>query len=274
MPASTRCPRYARLIAAAKKLKAIVLSWDRHQVMTQHMILQYARLWPDHPFLFYIPFQRLRGVDSAREMYIETPPDIPGTVLGLIKDLPDEEWVYWCADDKYPIQLVTKKLDSLLVDAEASAGMSGLLFCRCRVTLDRPDLSLLPGERRARSGETLLERQRWYQIWIHQFLRVKVLRYFFTHMPSDIPNAKVMDELKNDIPKPDDMRLFVTKENYAVFGESTRLGQITRNCYKSIRETELELPEWFQRPTSDDVTMGKLPTASRWNKLKKVIARK
>lgn len=252
-----------------QRMKAIVLSWDRHRVITQHMIAQYARLWPDHPFRFRIPFQTLGGARSEREEFVQTPPDIPGTVLELIADLDDEEWIFWCADDKYPIRLVADKFESVFRHVREQGDIAGVLCCRCRVTLERPDLSLMARARVLPDGEVLLERRKWYQIWIHQFLRVKVLRYFFTHMPKDFPNAKVMDKLKNDIPKPDELRLFVTKENYAVFGESTQRGFITKNCYRSARQHRLQLPEWFRRSNGHHVTMGELPDDrdSAWRKL-------
>jgi hypothetical protein len=258
------------------RINAIVLSWDRHRVIAEHMIGQYARLWPDHPFIFRIPFQTLAGRNSDREFYIQTPPEIPGTVLRLIADLDDEEWIYWCADDKYPIRLVTEKFTQLFGYAREEKDMSGLLCCRCRATLDQPELSLVPGEEKATpEGDILLERRKWYQIWLHQFLRVKVLRYFFTTMPGDIPNAKVMDDLKNDIPKPAHLRLFVTQRNYAVFGESTQRGAVTENCYRSIKASGLALPEWFKHSNGNYVTMGQLPDAPslRRRKLGRIFSR-
>lgn len=252
-----------------QRIKAIVLSLDRHRVMTQHMIAQYARLWPDHPFIFRIPFQTLPGVDSAREEYRQTPPDIPGTILQLITDLDDDKWIYWCADDKYPIALRTEKFTSLLSYIRVQNYIDGLLCCRCRITLDRPEVSLIANsDRSTPHGEVLLERSQWYQIWLHQFLRVKVLRYFFSAMPKDIPNAKVMDELKNDILKPEDIRLFVTEKNYAIFGESTQRGVITENCYRSVKANGLDLPKWFRHSKGNEVTMGELPASEATNKNK------
>jgi hypothetical protein len=243
----------------SESLKAIVLTWDRHRVITQHMIAQYARLWPDHPFVFRIPFQTLAGINAPREEFIKAPADIPETVLQLIADLGDEEWIYWCVDDKYPIDLRVEQFTTLFEYVRGERDIAGLLCCRCRITLDQPEVSLVVGsERVTPDGDVLLERSKWYQIWIHQFLRVKVLRYFFTHMPKDIPNAKVMDELKNEIPKPDDLGLFVTQKNYAVFGESTQRGMITENCYHSIKASGLALPEWFKRSNGNYVTMGQL----------------
>ena len=57
-------------------MKAIVLTFDRHRAITQHLILQYERIWPDHPFRFRIPYQQLRGPDSERVEYVESPPEI------------------------------------------------------------------------------------------------------------------------------------------------------------------------------------------------------
>ncbi len=243
-------------------MNAIVLTCDRYRVITHHMIHQYDRLWPDHPFVFRIPYQTLGGTDSDKVRYIESPEsspdDIPRTVLRLLADLEDEEWVYWCADDKYPMELALDKVERVLSYAQGSPDVSGLMFCRCRATLDRPDLALYPGERITPSGDVLLERSGWYQIWIHQFLRAKVLRHFFSEMSGHIPNAKLMCEQQFEILKLADHRLYVTKENYAVFGESTRGGRLTRNCYESLRQTEIALPSRFPRPLRERVTMGKL----------------
>jgi hypothetical protein len=142
--------------------------------------------------------------------------------------------------------------------AMRSPEVSGLLFCRCRVTLNTPKLALDPHKVRNPFGDIYFERKAWFQIWIHQLLRAKVLRYLFTHLPDHIPSAKAMDELKDDVPKLVEHRLFVTKENFAVFGESTQRGVITQNCYESMLASGIKLPEWFQHPNGEYITLGKL----------------
>jgi len=246
------------VMSSPNRIKAIVLTYDRYRAITQHLIVQYERLWPDHPFVFHIPYQELGGVDSKRIKYLTSPADIKATVLHLLADTDDEEWIYWCVDDKYPIQLVTDKIASLISHAMRSPEVSGLLFCRCRVTLSNPKLALYPRKIKNPFGDVYFERKAWFQIWIHQLLRAKVLRYLFTHLPDHIPSAKAMDELKNDVPKLAEHRLFVTKENFAVFGESTQRGVITQNCYESMLASGIELPEWFHSPNGEYVTLGKL----------------
>jgi hypothetical protein len=239
-------------------MKAIVLTCDRYRVITEHMILQYERLWPDHPFRFRIPCQALGGADSPAREYVKTPAPIKATMLTLLEDLDDEEWIYWCLDDKYPIQLAVSRIRALLPDLERMKEMSGLMFCRCRDTLHSPALTLLPATLAGSAGDVYLERKTWIQIWIPQFIRAKVLRHLFLSMPDDIPNARLMDEFKFDVVKPPEFRLFVTQRNYAVLGESTVGGVITRNCYDSIRAAKLELPDWFSRPSDWNITMGTL----------------
>ena len=245
-------------MSSPDKIKAIVLTCDRYRAITQHLIFKYEQLWPDHPFVFQVPYQELGGVDTERIKYRQAPSDIKATILHLLADIDDEEWVYWSVDDKYPIQLVTNKIAALISHTTRSPEISGLLFCRCRATLTTPKVALYPEEIANPFGDIYFERKAWYQIWIHQLLKAKVLRHLFTHLPSRIPNAKVMDQLKNDVPKLPEHHLFVTKENFAVFGESTQRGVITQNCYESILATGIELPEWFRHPNGEYVTLGKL----------------
>lgn len=245
-------------MSSPDKIRAIVLTCDRYRAITEHMIFQYGRLWPDHPFVFHVPYQELRGTDNERVKYLTTPSDIKETVLQLLAEIDGEEWIYWCIDDKYPIQLVTHKIANLVSHAMQSTEVDGLLFCRCRATLNNPKLTLYPRKIKNPFGDVYLERKAWFQIWIHQILRAKVLRYLFTQLPDHIPNAKAMDELKNGVPKLPEHRLFVTKENFAVFGESTRRGVITQNCYDSMIAAGIELPEWFRQSDGEYVTLGKL----------------
>ena len=239
-------------------MKAIVLTYDRYRAVTDHMILKYEELWPDHPFLFRIPYQELGGTATLRREYIKTPSEIRATTLKLIEDLHDNEWIYWCVDDKYPIELVLPKIRTFLGDTQQLADADGILFCRCKALLRRAEETLFPVERANSAGDIYLERRGWNQIWIHQLLRVKVLRYLFSEMPVEIASAKLMDHLKDGIPKPSDVRLYVTKENFAVFGESTHKGTINQNCYDSIVKTDIELPEWFQLPNGKIVINGKI----------------
>jgi hypothetical protein len=238
-------------------MKAIVLTYDRNAVLTEHMISCYEALWPLHPFVFRIPYQTALQTSGTRREYIKTPPEIGATVLKLTQDLDDEEWVYWCIDDKYPIQLDRSRIEPMAkwIDKGAEEDISGVLFCRARRMLDP---GYLTGAQIRRAGETLLERKTYQQIWIHQFLRVKVLRFMFESFPDRIEKAKYMDTLKDQLTKPSTHKLYVTARNCAVFGESTVNGVLTDNCLNSLNAHGMALPDWHRGNPSGTITIGAL----------------
>src|SRR2546429_8167408 len=99
------------------KIRAIVLPCDRYHVITRHMIYHYDRLWPNHPFVFHIPYQEVGGTDTKRIRYFASPSGIKGTVLHLLADIDDEEGVYSCVDHKFPIGPPTDQIGSLISHA-------------------------------------------------------------------------------------------------------------------------------------------------------------
>jgi hypothetical protein len=230
-------------------MKAIVLTYDKYRALTEHMIFKYQQLWPDHPFCFRIPYQYFKGENTPKCEYINCPVDIKGTVLTLLQDLDDDEWIYWCIDDKYPISLDLSRIEVVInwVINSSPAQCSGVLFCRIRDVLNGKALKQnWMGKNVSLKdpfGNTYLLRKNYEQIWVHQFLRVKVIRHLFEELPDTIENAKVMDSLKYKVSLPESHYLFVTRENLAVFGESTSRGKLTQNCYESIVTNNLPLPQ-------------------------------
>jgi len=233
-----------------KQIKALVLTFDKYRALTDHMIFKYAQLWPDHPFQFWVPYQQSPPTQQNENVhYVQTPPAIKATVLALLADLDDEELIYWCVDDKYPIKLEIAKIERSYawLSSQASSAVSGVLFCRSRRMWDR---RCLAAETMVDEwGQEYLERTGYEQIWIHQFVKVKVLRYLFSTFPDVIPFPRDMDGLRDKVSKPPQHRLFVTRHNLAVFGESVDRGVLTRNCQRSILEHSLALPAWGSEAT-------------------------
>jgi FkbM family methyltransferase len=227
------------------KIKAIVLTYDRNSIITEHMIKCYDELWPGHPFIFRIPYQdKNRCNTGLNREYVKTSPAIKETVLTLLDNLEDEDWIYWCMDDKYPIKLNVPEIELIcksLLNADIS-NLSGVLFCRARKMLDQ---NYLMGEQILSKTEKLIERKAYHQIWIPQFLKVKVIRHLFLSFPN-ITRARTMDPLKHTIIKPNDHRLFVTQTNHAVFGESSFDGILTANCYQSMVDKCMAVPSSFE----------------------------
>lgn len=243
-----------------RPIPAIVLSWDRNRVYVEHMVRRYALEWPGHPFEFHIPFQKAdQPIAGARCRMIETPPDIVGTVLTLVENFLDDDWVYWCIDDKFPLWLDVPFINRVarVLDTHQTPDLDGVLFSRVR-----PDRA---GGTNARAFEAvrihsdgpdlgrLLLRPDWSRIWIHQFIRAGILRALFTAMPRNLGQAKDMDEAKKHIPLPAGAVLALTRESHAVFGESASRGLITAGCLASMRALKMEVPPVGDAPAPGEV---------------------
>lgn len=239
-------------------MKAIVLTYDKYRTITDHMIFKYDQLWPNHPFQFMVPFQELSPLMAHNNVdYIKTSRAIKSTIIELLRGMDDEEWIYWCIDDKYPIYLNVPRIESIFQWLLGKNGpkIDGILFCRARQMWNKEFLSgieIIDNKR-----NKYLERRDYHQIWIHQFLRVKIIRHLFELFPNEISNAKTMDEIIMSIIKPMSHHMYVSMQNLAIYGESTSRGILTRNCYNSLVENGFNIPAWSKEIASYDIIIGK-----------------
>lgn len=230
------------------RIPAIVLTCQRYAPLTEHMIDAYGEVWPDHPFLFRLPDgHATREVAARRPALVELVATAEGegrgrfraAVLGLLAGLDDDAWVYWCIDDKYPMWLDLPVVRSLAAGLEAQPpAVAGLSFTR------RSSRNRGTPETHRCGALTFHRRTDYKQIWLHQFLRAKVLRRLFEGFPEVIPSAKEMDELHARASLPADHARYEIDRNAAIFGESTHRGMITANCAESLRRHR-GVPEGF-----------------------------
>jgi hypothetical protein len=243
-------------------MKAIVLSCDKYRPVVEHMLLTYQQLWPDHPFTFRIPYEEdsVFPVDLGSIEPIKSSALIKPKILGLIKDLPDDEWVYWCIDDKFLIEINPEVSSHLVAFVENidDPSITGIGFCRCRRMCGAPFVSkeaVLTTD----LGIQLLRRFDFNQIWLHQLLRVKVLRELFESFPDFDFKPIEMDEFTaqgdNAQKLPVEQSLFVTQQNFMVLGESARGGKLTKTFVKSMKGFGKNVPANFEI-LEDEVIMG------------------
>ena len=241
--------RWYRDFYGTGRIKAIVMTYDRNAILTEHMIKCYEELWPNHPFIFRIPFQdENRCIIGSNREYVRTSPAIKETVLTLLEDLDDEEWIYWCIDDRYPAFINTKQVSIFIewIKQGKFSEISGLLFCRAQ---NMAKNNFLTGESTVIERELLLERKAYYKIWMHQFIQVKVIRTMFKGFPDIIIRAALMDPMKNSLLKPINHKLFVTNSDYAHYEESTIGGVLTVNCLESLKSKGFKIPDWHTGET-------------------------
>jgi len=224
-------------------VKAIVLTHDDNRSVTHHMIECYLYKWPANPFVFRIPFQELEGKNLPNLEFIRTPKSIKKTVLGLLEDLDDDEWIYWCIDDKYPEQLNTERIIDIYknINENHMDAADAVLFCLKKDFLKSKVYSDQIISDKA--GNIYYKRKGYANFWLHQFAKVKVIRNAFERFPDEIPNAKLMDTLIKNIQVPINQNLYCTAESLAYFGESTSEGALTANCFESMKKMNLPIPD-------------------------------
>jgi hypothetical protein len=269
-------------------MKAIVLTCDKYIKFAEHMIHSYQKFWPSHPFVFRVPYGEypenfarfgdrveLRQTDGAKVIHpVETPTGtkkvslIRNTVLELIKDLPDEEWIFWCMDDRYIIRIHEDKVNDIhdFVLKNEDRNLLVVNFARNRAG------GYFKGNKHIQEGIEILTpkgqilRETVYSMgtalpdaWSHQFIRVKGLRRIFESFPDRPFVGKELDSF--DHPKLVGERQLIVENNLVVMGESTSRGEITENCATSFKRWGMELPK--EMKVSDKyMIVGELPY--RW----------
>jgi hypothetical protein len=224
---------------------AIVLSCDRYHAFTRHMIARYEALWSDHPFTFRVPWQQNKpACDRFRIDPVRTGGGIRQTVLTLLEGIDDDTFIYWCIDDKFPVYLDTEAASRVVaaIENQTIASADSLLLHRAGNHYKTSNLTSKHSTPIA--GIPSLERSNYKHIWMHQFVRAKVIRHLFASFPEHIPSAKVMDPLKNQMPKPLDHRLYVSASSHCRFQESTSRGKITSDCLRSFQAMQFDVPAW------------------------------
>jgi len=230
-------------------MRALVLTYDRYRLITEHMLKTYSIHWPNNKFIFRIPYQedtRICAHGQAIEL-VQMGSGIKETVRGLLQGIPDDEWVFWCLDDKFLIAIdenAASYFSNWLSEINDPL-ISGLCFCRARRLLLPDTVNEIAKARTAR-GDPLLLRLNYNQIWLHQFLRARVVRALFDTFPDINFKAEEMDIFKNKQVIPHDTNLYVTERNYAVFGESTVGGKLTKGCMASMQKFAVKIPLNFE----------------------------
>ena len=200
-------------------MNAIVLTYDKYNVFSDHMISSYQELWPENPFTFRIPFQD-QNIRSTYEQkfgdkvqLIKSSKDIVRTVEILLSDLNDDDWIYWCMDDRYPISLDTSEIEKIYkwIKTIDDMNISAIMFLNSRKGQKPENLHYAKHVIYDNSKNKYRRRKNYTMIWMHQFMRVKVMRSLFSHFPKNLKSAKEMDYIMFKLQVPYNHKLFVFK---------------------------------------------------------------
>jgi hypothetical protein len=271
-------------------MKAIVLTCDKYHPLADLMMHTYQKLWPDNPFVFRVPYENeypaslkekykgkieLIRTDYTKQAYTTGTPEgtrqvsmIKPTALTLLNDIEDDEWIYWCMDDRYLMKIDKRRVSEIyhtvlkLGDPQI-AGVS--MLRRKRDVFYKKGSFLL-----TQSGFKLLESvfsdsEELGGPWAHQFMRCKVLRRMFESFPDRPFAAKEMDFFPKR--KLAGEKIYDAEKNLIVFGESTSRGELTINCFLELKRQGLKAPAGF------NISTCKYHTTEDFRRAKGVAAR-
>ncbi len=232
------------------RIKALCLTLDRHRAIMDWVRLCYRTLWPDHPFVFHIPYQRDPPPDPGpdRVAWIRAPEPIPDTMERLLDGIPDDEWVWWCLDDKYPLTLDPAGLARLVggLSAIHDPRVAGILPAWNRYTLRGSWLG-------ARSFGGILCRRKdtYHGFYQPHFIRAGVLRHYMLHPERMEAGYVDRNRLKGLMPTvdaaamrplPRDVRVYASWRSLLTFGESLVMGGLSPNLVQAMQARGYPLP--------------------------------
>lgn len=215
------------------------------------MLMQYEKEWSSNPFTFRIPWNTKYPeiIDNHFHNKIElikTGIRFKETFHRLTQDLDDDEWIYWCIDDKYVISIEEHKANRVLNFVKSVKDPDIISVCFHFVREIKKTANHIQkkgsGVQIHFEGLKFIEHRSYINNWLHQFFRVKALREFWSHIKEpEQYQALCMD---NDV-RPLTGISLTLDHNICTYGESTDRGYVTENCQLCCNENNILLPECF-----------------------------
>ncbi|NEP41535.1 MAG: hypothetical protein F6K25_22735 [Okeania sp. SIO2G4] len=249
-------------------MKAVVLTCDKYMPFADHTIQTYEKLWRNNYFTYRVPYndnypQSIKKKYGDKIEFIKTESPIKATVLTLLQDLDDNEWIYWCMDDRYLARIRDREAQEIynLVKTIEDPQICSFLVIATKPYFHTDKFLKKDSKLLTNSGlvlyETVFSNGRVMKsAWRPQFVRVKVIRRMFESFPDYNFKAAEM----NDFPKEklEGEKFYVPEKNLVIVGESTHRGELTENCASSFKKMGLEIPANFT-VTKKYMLQGYLP---------------
>lgn len=234
-----------------EKIKAICLSYDKHMPILDYVLYTYEKHWPDHPFVFYIPWNtceptflvRLYGEDRIK--LIKTPSPIKSTLRTLLGLCDPDEWIWWTMDDKYLLKVKEKnKIHNIFNSLqELDDKISGFMLTRN----GNADWAMKDDKALAFNGLFFREKWNYNQIYQPQIVRSRVLHrifvdnqfpenYFLRLGAKDNPDSLLYDKIY------DGEIMYSCLRNLIHIAESLAGGRMLENLVYHMKQDKFKIP--------------------------------
>lgn len=234
-----------------KPIKAIVLSCDRYHTIAENMITQYNKIWGTHPFQFRVPWNNsypdvINKKFKDKVELIQTGGKFKETFTGLTEGLDDNEWVYWCIDDKFLLDIDEHKANKAVNFVYSIKNMDIINVClhpvgetkRTAMTNQKESTGL----NIIFDGLQFIQHESYVNNWVHQFFRVKALREFWSYLRE--PRQYAAKSMDNDVHPLAGISLTLDNSICSYVESSTR-GYITKKCITSCKYNNIPIPDYL-----------------------------
>ena len=168
-------------------MRAIVLTYNKRLSIAKLVISCYEKQWKDHPFDFIVPINRRnnsRLFSNMKNVYtVRTAPDIKRTMKRLLQGVPNDEFVYWCTDDRYADKIfdlnIIKKIYSIVESRKFE--FDSMRFMKIpRKAAHKGLPGNMPCDVKIGGREFYIYRGNLaWGFWHHQFIKAGVLKRIF-----------------------------------------------------------------------------------------------
>ena len=252
-------------------MRAIVLTFDKQIGLAELTYKKYMELWSDCPFTFRIAYNDKDNIPNSLKNkenvnMVKTAVDIRSTMAGLLEGIPDDEWIYWCIDDRYPIYIDTDSMQSVydFTQSEEAADLNSIKLLNWK---ERH----LKHRNSPRIGGNIFNFQIWrkkhhfWGFWHHRFAKAKTLRFIFLgdFLPRiyTIRDVQLFQQLKNvEVQR----NIIYPKDDFIIkLAEPCTGGCLTLNGYEDLQRYNCITPDYHIKNVMKDFTSKNQVKAKR-----------
>jgi hypothetical protein len=171
------------------------------------------------------------------------------TLKALLEGISDEEWVYWCIDDRYPLrvsdsQTLTQIHDYLVDNPSACSDYDAVRILRWR--------EKTPKQHTAKNA--IIAEQQFFEVrggpgtgglWHHQFCKAKFLKKFLNM--DEKSGWQYLNEIKKSKTHKE-MRILVPQKSLVSFVETCWQGKLLYQAGLDLKKYECQIPDLPKTP--------------------------
>lgn len=228
-------------------MKAIILTYDQRKPITQLVLSSYDQICNKNEFEFIIPYNKTihNFKTNNKVTLIKTEQSVYNTMNSLLKDIPDEEFIYWCLDDIYLHKIM--KLDVFKSLYNYIKNNKNIPFDAVRLVNHDTLNGKIDNKKNIKIGSEIFYNTVFslYGFWFHQFLKAKVLKQCFLNSSIGVNyTMRSLDEHRNENKEMYKHIIYVPKNYLCIFGETTRgKTQMTQNCSEALKKYNIDYNE-------------------------------